>query len=214
MNTPGPLSTDRILSRILLPRQGEVQDVRMLYLLENEDNKRRLHWDNRFSMRVPAAPRPRSRETSSLTFPASYWRAGPSSIRSADHAYRRHRLDLVSLESNGTRVATTWSPTERVTFDLALKNFEDGGSSGSTSPRRTPRSRRRASGARSAPASSSFPTANTIPPRAPRQHRQPPRSTARPMRSPPSRRPYRDEVIDDMIDAVLQLPIRAPSTSG
>ena len=35
---------DRILMRVLMPKKGEPRDVRMLYLIEPDQNKLRLRW--------------------------------------------------------------------------------------------------------------------------------------------------------------------------
>ena len=43
-----------MLQRILLPRKGEPHDVRMLYLVEAEQNKERLTWEDRVTVTVPA----------------------------------------------------------------------------------------------------------------------------------------------------------------
>ncbi|AWB83059.1 glycosyl transferase [Corynebacterium yudongzhengii] len=102
----------------------------MLYLVENEDNKERLHWDNRFSVRVPGGAEA-SFETYFNAFPASYWRRW-SQLDSVQLTMRIDGTASISIyrsKSNGTRVAidTHLVTDERVTFDLALKNFEDGG---------------------------------------------------------------------------------------
>ena len=42
------------LQRILLPKRGEPFDVRMLYLIEAEQNRERLSWFDRTSVTIPA----------------------------------------------------------------------------------------------------------------------------------------------------------------
>ena len=61
------------LQRILLPKRGEPFDVRMLYLIEAEQNRERLSWFNRTSVTIPAGEEA-SFETYFNAFPASYWR--------------------------------------------------------------------------------------------------------------------------------------------
>ena len=42
-----------VLQRILLPRKGEPHDVRMLYLIESEQNTKRASWPDRTRVTVP-----------------------------------------------------------------------------------------------------------------------------------------------------------------
>ncbi|WP_394285099.1 glycosyltransferase [Corynebacterium sp.] len=119
-----------VLSRILLPRIGEPHDVRMLYLIEADHNKDRARWGDRSSLSVPAGAEV-SFQTYFNAFPASYWR-------------RWSQLDTVLLtltvagsanvsvyrsKSDGTRVGveSRLVTDDTATFELELKNFEDGG---------------------------------------------------------------------------------------
>ena len=43
-----------VLVRLLLPRKGDPHDVRMLYLIEAEQNKERLTWPDRSRVTIPA----------------------------------------------------------------------------------------------------------------------------------------------------------------
>ena len=56
-----------------MPKKGEPHDVRMLYLIEAEQNKQRLTWADRTSVSIPAGEEV-SFETYFNAFPASYWR--------------------------------------------------------------------------------------------------------------------------------------------
>ena len=140
MNTPthaqdapqasSPLVNERVLARILLPRRGEPRDVRMLYLVESEQNKERLHWDNRFELTIPAGAEA-SFQTYFNAFPASYWRRW-SQLDAVQLAMTVTGTAMVSVyrsKVDGTRVSVEnrLVTDETVTFDLNLRNFEDGG---------------------------------------------------------------------------------------
>ena len=62
-----------VLQRVLMPKKGEPHDVRMLYLIEAEQNKQRLTWSGRTSFSMHAGEEV-SFETYFNAFPASYWR--------------------------------------------------------------------------------------------------------------------------------------------
>ncbi|WP_257162099.1 glycosyltransferase [Corynebacterium cystitidis] len=121
-----------VLQRVLLPRKGEPHDVRMLYLVEAEQNKQRLKWPDRHQVHIPAGAEV-SFQTYFNAFPAAYWR-------------RWSQLDVVILtmettgsatvsvyrsKEDGTRISVTnesvAGDNSRVEIPLALKNFEDGG---------------------------------------------------------------------------------------
>ena len=119
-----------VLQRILLPRQGEPQDVRMLYLVEHEQNKERLSWEDRFAVTVPGGSEA-SFETYFNAFPASYWRRW-SQLDDVLLTLKVEGTAAISIyrsKSDGTRVAvdSRLVTDEATTFDLPLKNFEDGG---------------------------------------------------------------------------------------
>ena len=65
--------SDNAVQRILLPKRGEPFDVRMLYIIEAEQNRERLRWSDRTSLTVPAGEEV-SFQTYFNAFPASYWR--------------------------------------------------------------------------------------------------------------------------------------------
>ena len=62
-----------VLQRVLMPKKGEPHDVRMLYLIEAEQNKQRVTWSGRTSFSMGAGEEA-SFETYFNAFPASYWR--------------------------------------------------------------------------------------------------------------------------------------------
>lgn len=119
-----------VLQRLLLPQEGEPQDVRMLYLIEDEQNHVRLRWDNRHSFTIPRGTEA-SFQTYFNAFPASYWRRwsqlssvilrlaveGTARIEVYRSTYQGRRIQLGGqLVTNGV-----------VEFDLSLAPFEDGG---------------------------------------------------------------------------------------
>ena len=65
--------SENAVQRILLPKRGEPFDVRMLYIIEAEQNRERLRWSDRTSLTVPAGEEV-SFQTYFNAFPASYWR--------------------------------------------------------------------------------------------------------------------------------------------
>lgn len=121
---------DRVLSRILMPRQGEPHDVRMLYLIEADQNKDRLSWDNRTEVTFPAGSEA-SFQTYFNAFPASYWRRWSQldSVQLQLTVAGTANISVYRSKVDGTRVAvdSRLVTDEAVTFDLALTNFEDGG---------------------------------------------------------------------------------------
>mgnify|MGYP002653845996 CR=1 FL=1 len=118
------------LQRILLPKRGEPFDVRMLYLIEAEQNRERLSWFNRTSVTIPAGEEA-SFETYFNAFPASYWRRWSqlrSVILSLDIEGQAN-ISLYRSKQDGQRisVANHLVSTGHHEFELPLKNFEDGG---------------------------------------------------------------------------------------
>ena len=118
------------LQRILLPKRGEPFDVRMLYLIEAEQNRERLSWFNRTSVTIPAGEEA-SFETYFNAFPASYWRRWSqlrSVILSLDIEGQAN-ISLYRSKQDGQRisVANHLVGTGHHEFELPLKNFEDGG---------------------------------------------------------------------------------------
>ncbi|WP_304503838.1 glycosyltransferase [Corynebacterium lemuris] len=119
-----------MLQRILLPRKGEPHDVRMLYLVEAEQNKERLTWADRLTVTVPAGAEV-SFQTYFNAFPASYWRRWSQ----LEHVLLRMNVagtasvEVYRSKIDGTRVAVDGAlVTDDVAeFTIPLSHFEDGG---------------------------------------------------------------------------------------
>ncbi|WP_293771215.1 glycosyltransferase [uncultured Corynebacterium sp.] len=118
------------LARILLPSRGEPFDVRMLYLIESEQNKDRLRWDNRTSVTIPAGAEA-SFETYFNAFPAAYWRRWSqlTSVILQVTVTGRATLSFYRSKQDGQRISISHEEVTDGTheFELPLKNFEDGG---------------------------------------------------------------------------------------
>ena len=122
--------SDNAVQRILLPKRGEPFDVRMLYIIEAEQNRERLRWSDRTSLTVPAGEEV-SFQTYFNAFPASYWRRWSQldSIILALDIDGEANISLYRSKQDGQRisVANHLVSTGHHEFELALKNFEDGG---------------------------------------------------------------------------------------
>ncbi|WIM69072.1 glycosyltransferase [Corynebacterium breve] len=119
-----------VLQRVLLPRKGEPHDVRMLYLIEAEQNKERLTWPDRTQVTVPAGAEV-SFQTYFNAFPAAYWRRWSQLeqvILSLD-VQGEATISVYRSKVDGTRVSVVNvdASNELVEIPLSLKNFEDGG---------------------------------------------------------------------------------------
>ncbi|WP_301199788.1 glycosyltransferase, partial [Corynebacterium stationis] len=118
------------VQRILLPKRGEPFDVRMLYIIEAEQNRERLRWSDRTSLTVPAGEEV-SFQTYFNAFPASYWRRWSQldSIILALDIDGEANISIYRSKQDGQRisVANHLVSTGHHEFELALKNFEDGG---------------------------------------------------------------------------------------
>lgn len=112
-----------------MPKKGEPRDVRMLYLIEPEQNTQRLSWDDRTSFRVPAGQEV-SFETYFNAFPASYWRRWSqldTVLLTLDVAGRA-TVSVYRSKYDGTRISVTNVEASGYTeIPLKLANFEDGG---------------------------------------------------------------------------------------
>ncbi|WP_278756467.1 glycosyltransferase [Corynebacterium stationis] len=122
--------SDNAVQRILLPKRGEPFDVRMLYIIEAEQNRERLRWSDRTSLTVPAGEEV-SFQTYFNAFPASYWRRWSQldSIILALDIDGEANISIYRSKQDGQRisVANHLVSTGHHEFELALKNFEDGG---------------------------------------------------------------------------------------
>lgn len=122
--------SDNAVQRILLPKRGEPFDVRMLYIIEAEQNRERLRWSDRNSLTVPAGEEV-SFQTYFNAFPASYWRRWSQldSIILALDIDGEANISIYRSKQDGQRisVANHLVSSGHHEFELALKNFEDGG---------------------------------------------------------------------------------------
>ena len=118
------------LQRILLPKRGEPFDVRMLYLIEAEQNRERLSWTDRTSVTIPAGEEA-SFETYFNAFPASYWRRWSQldSVILRLEIEGQANISLYRSKHDGQRISegNHLVGTGEHEFELPLKNFEDGG---------------------------------------------------------------------------------------
>ena len=122
--------SDNAVQRILLPKRGEPFDVRMLYIIEAEQNRERLRWSDRTSLTVPAGEEV-SFQTYFNAYPASYWRrwSQHDSIILALDIDGEANISIYRSKQDGQRisVANHLVSSGHHEFELALKNFEDGG---------------------------------------------------------------------------------------
>ena len=122
--------SENAVQRILLPKRGEPFDVRMLYIIEAEQNRERLRWSDRTSLTVPAGEEV-SFQTYFNAFPASYWRRWSQldSIILALDIDGEANISIYRSKQDGQRisVANHLVSSGHHEFELALKNFEDGG---------------------------------------------------------------------------------------
>lgn len=117
------------LQRVLLPRRGEPQDVRTLYLLEAEQNKERATWNDRYSLSVPAGAEI-SFQTYFNAFAASYWRRWSQldSVVLKVELEGEARVDIYRSKIDGSRIAVEGDlVTGTGEFEISLAPFEDGG---------------------------------------------------------------------------------------
>ena len=130
MKNNGDDDVREMLQRILLPRKGEPHDVRMLYLIEAEQNKERLTWGDRVTVTVPAGAEA-SFQTYFNAFPASYWRRWSQ----LEHVLLRMNvagtasIEVYRSKIDGARVAVAGNliTDDVAEFTIPLSHFEDGG---------------------------------------------------------------------------------------
>ena len=112
-----------------MPKKGEPHDVRMLYLIEAEQNKQRLTWADRTSVSIPAGEEV-SFETYFNAFPASYWRRWSQleNVVLAMEVEGQATVSIYRSKHDGTRISVTnVDATGYTEIPLKLGNFEDGG---------------------------------------------------------------------------------------
>lgn len=117
------------LQRVLLPRRGEPQDVRTLYLLEAEQNKERATWNDRYSLSIPAGAEI-SFQTYFNAFAASYWRRWSQldSVILKVELEGEARVDIYRSKIDGSRIAVEGDLIKGTgEFEISLAPFEDGG---------------------------------------------------------------------------------------
>lgn len=128
--TTNAAQADRVLARVLMPRKGEPHDVRMLYLIEAEQNKERLSWAERTRLNIPAGAEV-SFETYFNAFPASYWRRWSQLDRVilALDVEGEATISVYRSRHDGVRISVinVEAANEHVEIPLELRNFEDGG---------------------------------------------------------------------------------------
>ena len=119
-----------VLQRILLPRKGEPHDVRMLYLIESEQNTQRVSWPDRSRIELPEGTEV-SFETYFNAFPASYWRRWSQldTVVLGMDVEGAATISVYRSKQDGTRISVlnVDAADERVEIPLPLRNFEDGG---------------------------------------------------------------------------------------
>lgn len=113
-----------------MPKKGEPHDVRMLYLIEAEQNKQRLTWSGRTSFNILAGEEV-SFETYFNAFPASYWRRWSQldTVVLAMDVQGAATISVYRSKHDGVRISVTnvEAKDARVEIPLKLANFEDGG---------------------------------------------------------------------------------------
>jgi galactofuranosylgalactofuranosylrhamnosyl-N-acetylglucosaminyl-diphospho-decaprenol beta-1,5/1,6-galactofuranosyltransferase len=129
---PGSPDADRVLQRVVLPRDSDPLDVRPLYL--DEPEHAHSHVASRREVEVPASARV-SFASYFNAFPASYWKRW---TRVEDVTLRLKvrgagRVEVYRSKANGDVVHLTGAPVhaekkaQTLEFRLTLKPFEDGG---------------------------------------------------------------------------------------
>ncbi|OIR46244.1 glycosyl transferase [Corynebacterium sp. NML130628] len=113
-----------------MPKKGEPHDVRMLYLIEAEQNKQRLTWADRTSVSIPAGEEV-SFETYFNAFPASYWRRWSQleNVVLAMEVEGQATVSIYRSKYDGKRIAVQNAEASDGVLEvvLPLRNFEDGG---------------------------------------------------------------------------------------
>ncbi|HEU5473262.1 MAG TPA: glycosyltransferase [Actinophytocola sp.] len=130
--SPNPASADRVLQRVILPRDTDPLDVRPLYLDEPEHVH--SHVSSRRAVTVPPSARV-SFAAYFNAFPASYWKRWTRidevvlrmDVRGAGRidVYRsKPNGDVVHLQGRAVPAGEDWQTLE---FRISLRPFEDGG---------------------------------------------------------------------------------------
>ncbi|MFB9906413.1 glycosyltransferase [Allokutzneria oryzae] len=125
---------NRVLQRVIFPRDEDPLDVRPLYVDEPENVANRVHFTSRRSVTVPASTKT-SFAAYFNAFPASYWKRWTwvsdvtlrMTVRGSGRVdvYRsKPSGDIVHLQGKAVRAAKNWTVLE---FHVSLQPFEDGG---------------------------------------------------------------------------------------
>jgi galactofuranosylgalactofuranosylrhamnosyl-N-acetylglucosaminyl-diphospho-decaprenol beta-1,5/1,6-galactofuranosyltransferase len=123
---------DRVLWRVILPKESDPLDVRPLYL--DEPDNVNCHVSSRRQVEVPASARV-SFASYFNAFPASYWKRWTTVEQVTLHLQVRGagRIEVYRSKSNGDVVHLKGAPVhaeddwQTVEFDVSLAPFEDGG---------------------------------------------------------------------------------------
>jgi len=130
----GGVPANRVLQRVIFPRDDDPLDVRPLYIDEPETMFGRCHVTSRRSVSVPPSSKI-SFSTYFNAFPASYWkrwtRVGEVVLRLLARGdgridvYRsKINADVVHLQGKAVHSTRSWTLVE---FRISLQPFEDGG---------------------------------------------------------------------------------------
>jgi galactofuranosylgalactofuranosylrhamnosyl-N-acetylglucosaminyl-diphospho-decaprenol beta-1,5/1,6-galactofuranosyltransferase len=127
-----PPDADRVLWRVILPKESDPLDVRPLYIDEPENVN--CHVTSRRQVQVPPSARV-SFASYFNAFPASYWKRWTTIEQVTLHVRVRGagRIEIYRSKPNGDLVHLTGTPVhaeedwKALEFPVSLKPFEDGG---------------------------------------------------------------------------------------
>ncbi|TDV50990.1 glycosyltransferase [Actinophytocola oryzae] len=123
---------DRVLWRVILPKESDPLDVRPLYI--DEPDNVNCHFTSRRQVQVPPSARV-SFASYFNAFPASYWKRWTTIEQVTLHVRARGagRIEIYRSKPNGDLVHLQGTPVhaedgwQTLEFDVSLKPFEDGG---------------------------------------------------------------------------------------